>query len=65
MFQETIAFYRRNPVVLVVALLVGAALTFLVLIDGDGIGIGEVLAIAGFGVILGLLISLVRERKRL
>lgn len=60
MFSDAIDFYRRNPAVLVAALVVGAGVIALVLTDGNGIDIGELLAVIGVGVILGVVVQVVR-----
>ena len=62
MFKDSIDFYRRNPIVLLAALVAGAVLVFLVLVDGDGIGIGELLAFLAFGVLFGVAIQFIRNR---
>lgn len=61
--RDTLDFYRRNPFVLAIALLVGAALVLLVLIDGNGLGLGEIVAVVASGAILGVVVGVTRQRR--
>lgn len=56
-------FYRRNPVVLVVAVVLGTAVSLLAASgESDGF-IGDVVAVAVVGVLVGLFIAWRRSRN--
>ncbi len=56
-------FYRRNPVILVVAVVVGLAVSLLAAAGGSGSIVTEVLAVGVVGVALGLGIAWNRKRR--
>jgi hypothetical protein len=62
--REILDFYRRNPVVLVLAVVVAGVLIAGALADGDGVGIGEILAVLGAGAVFGMLMAYFRRRGR-
>lgn len=56
-------FYRRNPFVLAVAVIVGAGVSALAASGGSGGIIGDVAAVAVAGLLVGLLIAWRRSRN--
>lgn len=56
-------FYRRNPLVLVVAVVVGAGVSALAASGGSGGIIGDVAAVAVVGLLVGLVIAWRRSRS--
>jgi len=58
-----IDFYRRNPVVLVVAVVLGLAVSLLAAAGESGSTVTEVLAVGVLGLALGLGIAWRRKRR--
>ncbi len=58
-----IDFYRRNPVVLVVAVVLGLAVSLLAAAGDSGSTVMEVLAVGVLGLVLGLGIAWKRKRR--
>ena len=56
-------FYRRNPVVLVVAVILGLAVSLLAAAGESGSIVTEVLAVGVLGLALGLAIAWNRTRR--
>ncbi len=56
-------FYRRNPVVLVVAVILGLAVSLLAAAGESGSFVTEVLAVGVLGLALGLAIAWNRRRR--
>lgn len=56
-------FYRRNPLVLVAAVVVGAVVSALAVTGGSGGIVGDVAAVAVVGLLVGLAIAWRRSRE--
>ncbi len=56
-------FYRRNPVILVVAVVLGLAVSLLAAAGESGSTVTEVLAVGVLGLALGLAIAWNRKRR--
>ncbi len=56
-------FYRRNPLVLVAAVVVGGVVSALAVTGGSGGIIGDVAAVAVVGLLVGLAIAWRRSRE--
>ena len=56
-------FYRRNPVILAIAIVVGLAVSLSAAAGGGGSIVTEGLAVAAVGLALGLLIAWSRSRR--
>lgn len=50
-------FYRRNPMILVVAVVIGAAVSALAATGRSNGAVGDVLAVAVVGILVGLAIA--------
>jgi hypothetical protein len=57
-----VEFYRRNPTVLVIAIVVGAVVSALAASGGSKGFVGDVFAVAVIGVLVGLAIAWRRNR---
>ncbi len=56
-------FYRRNPLILVVAVILGLAVSLLAAAGESGSTVTEVLAVGVLGLALGLAIAWNRKRR--
>lgn len=61
--REILDFYRRNPVILVVAVVVGLTVSLLAAAGEGGSIVSEVLAVGVIGLALGLAIAWNRKRR--
>lgn len=60
--RSIVAFYRRNPLVLVIAVLVGAGLSLMTAAAGSGGIVGPIILAVVVGVLVGLGVAAARGR---